>query len=294
MNSAVTFIVLFCCSYAASDLNYAAVFRSLDIDRNDLLDTKEMMAFDNTTAGKLKLRPDYSTIVVKADTDANYQLSMDEFVDWLQWNEATIRKLHRDFVGADANGDQIVSVTEFSNSSWRRRLMKQQHSSKGAEGVRWGDIWWYSGTDDFGAADLDKNGYLSLSEFLASPEHFHDPEHPKPDNAELEQEFTSMDYNQDHFISLLEYNNDLQKRQVEQESGEWADEEEIDEDDKQYYADVFAALQPMEDKGISKPCHAHGAKRDDRPPITEKNNHNVAHSGHVVEGMTSIPKRDEI
>lgn len=252
----------------SADRQYDLMFQRLDRNHDLHLDTAEIMGLDNMTnvnaSANLTWRPHSSTLFVIADTDVDYKLTIDEFQTWFSGNEALVRRVARDHLKADSDVDGVVTRSEYAASPLYRRMKRTKDTewanrvfemiARGKEAFSKADLWWYFGSDDFGSADTDGNGYLSLQEFLASPEHLHDTAHSEPDVKELTTEFVSLDFNKDQHMSLLEYNDDLQKKHIEAEGSEWADEEEeIDEDVKTEMADVFAAMKPIGDRPVTPP-----------------------------------------
>lgn len=243
-----------CARTQGTRFDYTGLFSSLDKDKNSHVSTSEMIHMENFT-GRSTWLPHYSTIFVKADSDMDFKLSTEEFYEWFAANERLINRIERDFTDGDKNQDGAMSAAEYRNSSLYKRLEKRageawaEHvfraMTRNNDMVVRKDMWWYFGSDDFGSADINKDHGLSEEEFLASPEHLHDIRHPIIDKTALKTEFSELDYNGDNHISLLEYNNHLQKTQI--EDADMVDEDlGLDEEDRRDFKDVFEAMGPSD------------------------------------------------
>merc|ERR1711912_211955 len=87
------------------------------------------------------------------------------------------------------------------------------------------DFYWYVSSDDFGSADRNSDGFLSLEEYMQAPFHFHDYDEPTP--KQIKKEFDEADLNKDGKMSIEEFNTQMKLAREEDRKRE----EEDDSDD---------------------------------------------------------------
>lgn len=182
-----------------------------------------------------------STIQIHMDDNLDGQVSRKEFHRWLKDIHGLKKRVDRDWDRADINEDGSMTLREYMASPMGR-YARRKAGKKGAEAefkrmdrggknlVTKADFYWYVSSDDFGSADRNSDGFLSLEEYMQAPFHFHDYDEPTP--KQIKKEFDESDLNKDGKMSLEEFNTQLKLAREEDRKRDEEDDRDDDDDDK--------------------------------------------------------------
>jgi len=188
-----------------------------------------------------------STIQIHMDDDLDGYVSRKEFHRWLKDIHSLKKRVDRDWDRADINEDGSMTLREYMASPMGR-YARRKAGKKAAEAefkrmdrsgkslVTKEDFFWYVSSDDFGSADRNKDGFITLEEYMKAPFHFHDYDEPTP--KQIKKEFEESDLNKDGKMSLEEFNTQLKLAREEDRKRDLEDERDgrdgdDDEDDRQ-------------------------------------------------------------
>jgi len=181
--------------------------------------------FRNTPAYKhLNLTIHPSTIQLHMDDNLVGKITKREFKDWFKDNDGLKKRVAKDWDKADINEDGFVTLREYFAAPMGRHA-KRRAGKKAAEAefkrmdrsgqgkITKEDFLWYVSSDDFGSADRNGDGFLTLDEYIKAPFHFHDYEEPTV--KIVTKEFHEADTNKDGKLSVPEFNEQMKQARAE-------------------------------------------------------------------------------
>jgi len=227
--------------WKAADKGLKETWNSWDTEKKRKIPVSKIANIGETSIMKVlnsTIHP--TTIMVHMDENLDGNITKREFRSWFEDNLDLALRVGKDWRQGDTNKDGFLTLDEYLKSPMGKHA-RRKAGKKAAEAeykrmdvrdsgkVSKDEFTWYVSADDFGSADRNKDGFLTLEEYKKAPFHFHD--YDEPSAKTIEREFTESDIDKDGKISITEFNTNLRKAREEDERRDRKEREEDDDND---------------------------------------------------------------